>query len=191
MTRLLALAGLLLVLLLAACGGGSDSAQTGGPLSVEGFEFTGGDIVSGEPIDSRYTCDGDDVSPALTWARAPEGTQELALVVDDPDADGTFTHWLAFGLPKGAVAVPQRVPALQTEIPGPTPLNQGKNDFGEIGYGGPCPPEGETHTYVIRLLALDATLGLAPGVDRSEFDAASKGHVIAEARLKAPYTRSG
>jgi Raf kinase inhibitor-like YbhB/YbcL family protein len=69
-------------------------------------------------------------------------------------------------------------------------LTQGRNDFGELGYGGPCPPEGETHTYVFRILALDTDLDLPPDADRAAFDAASNGHVIAEARLEAPYSRS-
>ncbi len=190
MARFLPLSALVVALLVAGCGGDGESTS-GDPLSVSGFEFTGGDISEGEAINARYTCDGDDVSPALVWTGVPDGTKELALVVEDPDApDGTFTHWLAFGLQKGAVAVPQRVPPLQTEIPGPTPMNQGKNDFGKIGYGGPCPPEGETHTYSIRLLALDTDLGLPPDADRAAFDAAINGHVIAEARLQAPYTRS-
>lgn len=180
----------LVVLAAAGCGGGGGEERPAP--AVEGFEFTGGDIANGSPIDPRYTCDGDDVSPALTWARAPEGTAGLALLVEDPDApDGTFTHWLAFGLPPATVAVPQRVPSSQSQIPGPTPLTQGTNDFGDIGYGGPCPPEGETHTYVFRLLALDAKLDLPPGADRAAFDAASEGHVLAEARLEAPYTRGG
>lgn len=192
MARIALLLALLAALVLAGCGGGGEEADaTEAPLSGEGFDFTGGDITSGVPIDARYTCDGDDVSPALTWARAPEGTAELALIVDDPDAPGgTFTHWLAFGLPPASVALPQRVPPLDRQVPGPTPLTQGRNDFGEIGYGGPCPPEGETHTYVFRLLALDTDLDLPPDADRAAFDAASDGHVIAEARLEAPYTRS-
>lgn len=181
----------LLAAVLAGCGSdGNDGA--GAAPAVEGFGFTGGDIANGSPIDARYTCDGDDVSPALQWARAPEGTSGLALVVEDPDAPGeTFTHWLAFGLPPATVAVPQRVPSSQSRIPGPTPLTQGRNDFGDVGYGGPCPPEGDTHTYVFRLLALDADLDLPPGADRAAFDTASDGHVIAEARLEAPYTRGG
>jgi Raf kinase inhibitor-like YbhB/YbcL family protein len=192
MARFAAVVALVGALVLAGCGGGEEeSGSTAAPLSVEGFEFTGGDITSGTPIAARYTCDGDNVSPAFTWTRAPEDTTELALVVDDPDApDGTFTHWLAFGIPAASVAVPQRVPPLDRQVPGPTPMTQGRNDFGEIGYGGPCPPEGETHTYVFRLLALDTDLDLPPDADRAAFDAASNGHVIAEARLEAPYTRS-
>ena len=73
----------------------------------------------------------------------------------------------------------------------PTPPPPGLNDFGDVGSGGPCPPEGETHTYVFRLLALDAALDLPPGTDRASFDAGTAGHVIAEARLEAPYTRGG
>ena len=174
--------------LLAGCGGDTTKAVGTVP-TAEGFAFTGADIAPRTPINPRYTCDGDNVSPTLTWTAAPSGTQELALVLEDPDAPGgTFTHWLAYGMPSGARAVPQGVPALPA-VPGPTRLRQGKNGFGAIGYGGPCPPSGETHTYRFRLIALDTVLSLDPGVDREVFDKAIEGHVIAEARLEAPYTR--
>ena len=147
-----------------------------------------GDVSQDEPIDSRFTCDGNNVSPELRWGGVPEGTAELALVLDDPDADG-FTHWLVYAMRPSASRLP---PVLQpaAQVSGPTPLLQGQNDFGETGYGGPCPPEGETHTYVFHLLALDRELGLAQEADRSEFDEAVRGHVIAEARIEAPYERS-
>lgn len=172
------------VLILAACAGAEDEEPAA---TAEGFEFTDGEVAQGQPIATRYTCDGEDVSPALAWQGVPAGTKELALVVEDPDAGG-FTHWLAYAMPSGSAQLPQAIPTAR-EIPGPTPLVQGRNDFGRVGYGGPCPPKGETHTYVFRLLALDRELGLAAGRDRVAFDAAVQGRVIAEARLEAPYTR--
>lgn len=181
-------------LLLAACGGGNDdgaapatATDTATAAGAAGFEFTESEIVPGMPIDPRYTCDGDNASPALRWQGAPAGTKELALVVEDPDADG-FTHWLAYSMPAATAQLPQAIPTA-TDIPGPTPLFQGRNGFGDVGYSGPCPPAGETHTYVFRLLALDRELQLPAGLDRAAFDSASQGHVIAEARLEAPYTR--
>jgi Raf kinase inhibitor-like YbhB/YbcL family protein len=110
----------------------------------------------------------------------PEGTQELALVLEDPDAPGgTFTHWLVYGVDPGSTWLPK----------GATPARQGENDFGDDAYGGPCPPEGEEHRYVFRLLALHLPLELEPGVDRAAFDEAVAPHVLAEARLTATYAR--
>ena len=110
----------------------------------------------------------------------PEGTAELALVVEDPDAPGgTFTHWLAYG-------IDPRTTSFGT---GAMPALEGENGFGDIGYGGPCPPEGEEHHYVFRLLALHAPSELDPGVDRATFDAAVAPLLHAEARLTATYER--
>jgi Raf kinase inhibitor-like YbhB/YbcL family protein len=166
-------------LVLAGCGDeGSGTSLEQGP-SVEGFEFTGtSDVAEGGPIDARFTCDGDGTTPKLMWRGVPEGTEQLALAVEDPDAPGgTFTHWLVYGIDASATSVPATA-------------TQGTNDFDDAGYGGPCPPEGEEHDYVFRLLALDA--GVDPGseADRGAFDDAVEGHVIAEARLTAPYRRA-
>lgn len=181
------LAVLLAIGLLAGCGSGADPGQ--GPAG-EGFGFAAeSDVAAGQAVDVRYTCDGADVSPALSWEGAPDGTRELALVLEDPDAPGgTFTHWLVYALAPRVTSVPEDVPD-DEQVESPTPLRQGENDFGETGYGGPCPPEGETHRYVFRLLALDSELGLEGGADRGGFDHAVGGHVLAEARLEATYGR--
>jgi Raf kinase inhibitor-like YbhB/YbcL family protein len=179
---------LLAIGVLAGCGGGgSDLAPAA---EVAGFAFsTESDVIAGQAIDARYTCDGNDVSPALSWEGAPEGTRELALVLEDPDAPGgTYTHWLVYALSSRVTSVPENVPG-DEQVESPTPLRQGENDFGETRYDGPCPPEGETHRYVFRLLALDSELGLEGGADRGGVDAAVGGHVLAEARLEATYGR--
>jgi len=178
------------ILVVTACGGDDDEPPTDGDTASD-FAFAASEVAEGEPIAQVHTCDGDDVSPALSWTGVPEGTAELALVVDDPDAPGgTFTHWLLYGLAAGETALPGGVPA-DEQVEGPPPLRQGTSDFGSVGYGGPCPPAGETHDYVFRLLALDTELDLAGGASRGVVLAAVEDHVIAEATLTAPYTRAG
>lgn len=132
-------------------------------------------------IPPQYTCDGANVSPPLRWSGTPEGTKSLALIVDDPDAPvGLFTHWLAWNIdPK------------TTDIPAgnaPGGAVQGKNDFGETGYGGPQPPSG-THRYYFKVFALDRTLDLKAGAKRRDLDAAMKGHVIAQGQLMGRYSK--
>ena len=139
-----------------------------------------------EIIPKKYTCDGSDVSPALTWTGAPEGTQSLALIADDPDAPvGTWTHWIAWNIPPEA-ALPEGVPKNETLNDG---TRQGRNDFKRIGYGGPCPPPGKPHRYFFRLYAMDSKLDLKAGAGRNELERAMKGHVLAQAELMGKYGR--
>jgi Raf kinase inhibitor-like YbhB/YbcL family protein len=148
------------------------------------FTLTSPDFPAGGPIPARFTCDGDDESPALEWAGAPAETETLALIVDDPDARG-FVHWVAFdltgstsgGLPRGVSASPDAPP-------------QGRNDFRRVGWAGPCPPSG-THHYRFRLLALDTTLGLAGTPTADEVLQAAEGHVLGQAELIGTYRRGG
>lgn len=143
-------------------------------------------FAEGGMIPSRYTCDGDDVSPGLAWSDVPDGAESFALVCDDPDAPaGTWVHWVLYDLPPAARELAERVPAdPQLRAGG----RHGMTDFGRIGYGGPCPPGG-THRYFFRLYALDRTLGLAAGATRKQVEQAIKGHVLAEARLMGRYRR--
>lgn len=146
------------------------------------FRLTSTSFAEGEVIPSRFTCDGDDVSPDLSWEGAPEGTATIALVVDDPDARG-FIHWVVYnatgsqtgGLAEGVSESPDAPP-------------QGTNDFGRLGWGGPCPPSG-THRYRFRLLALDSLLELTEAPRASDVLAAASGHVLDEAVLTATYQR--
>lgn len=177
----------LLALLASACGGGGgEPLEAGG--AAPGFAFADGDVAEGAPIDARFTCDGEDASPALSWEGVPDGTKELALLLEDPDAPGgVFTHWLVYALAPRETALPAGVPA-EGQVGSPR-LRQGRNDFGDAGYGGPCPPGGETHRYVFRLLALRSELGLESLADRAALLAAIEGRVLAEARLTATYSR--
>lgn len=129
----------------------------------------------------RHTCDGSDLSPRLTWTDAPEGTQSLALVMDDPDAPrGTFTHWVLYDLPA----------ELRELGEGAAPGTHGRNSFGRTGYGGPCPPPGdEPHRYRFTLYALDLPeVALELGT-REELESKIDAHVLATARLVGRYQR--
>jgi len=124
----------------------------------------------------RYTCTGEDISPAVNWAQAPGGTRSFAVILDDPDAPGSvFTHWLVYGIPANQYELPEALPK-ETQVAGG--ILQGTNDFGTVGYQGPCPPEGSSHMYVLRVYALDGMMNLAGGADRQSFDNAIKGHVL-------------
>lgn len=137
----------------------------------------------GAPIAPRYTCEGDDVSPALSWSEAPEGTQSFALLVTDPDApDGTFTHWVLYDVPPDVGELPERADGVGTS---------GRNDFQHEGWGGPCPPPGHgDHRYWFKLYALDVpSLELEPGARRGDVETQMKGHVLAEASLMGRFER--
>jgi len=138
-----------------------------------------------EMIPERYTCDGENVSPPLAWRGIPPETRSLALIVDDPDAPAkTWVHWVIYNLPAASAGLPENIPPEKSVTAG----RQGRNDFGRIGYGGPCPPSG-THRYHFKLYALDAELDLPPGASKAELLRAMQGHVLAEATLIGRYRR--
>lgn len=138
-------------------------------------------------IPRKYTCDGPDVSPALSWTDPPQGTESFSLVVDDPDAPvGTWVHWLLFNLPATARSLPEGVPKEEELKDG---SRQGRNDFRKIGYGGPCPPPGPAHRYFFKLYALDTKVSLKPGATKAELLRAIEGHTLAQAELVRKYKR--
>lgn len=144
-------------------------------------------LEAGELIPRRFTCDGVDRSPALRWAQPPAGVKSFSLVVEDPDAPGgTFIHWIIYNLPGETRELPENVPQDRELATG---ARQGRNGFGKIGYGGPCPPPGPAHRYYFRLFALDANLNLPAGASRSELDRAMQKHVLAQAELMGKYKR--
>jgi len=145
------------------------------------FELRSAAFADGAVIPRRHTCEGDDVSPPLSWSDPPEGTGSLALVVDDPDAPGgTFTHWLAWDIDPAAGELGEGQPA----------PSEGRNDFGRVGYAGPCPPPGHgPHRYFHRLYALDEPLGVRPGADRAEVERTLDRHSLGTAELMGTYER--
>jgi Raf kinase inhibitor-like YbhB/YbcL family protein len=191
---------LLAALSLAACGGDDDDddgasgeGQTETPTEDVGPAPIGGgggegdiDVTStafkdGAEIPEQYTCSGEDIAPPVSWTGVPQEAKSLALVMDDPDAEG-FVHWLVYDIPvkvTGFEATPD-----QAELP--SGAKQGKNSFGDVGYGGPCPPAGEEHTYRFRVLALEAELGLDPEATSQDVSAA-----VDEAGLAGQGTLTG
>lgn len=142
--------------------------------------------ADGESIPSRFTCDGEDVSPEFNWTNSPEGTSSFALICDDPDAPaGTWVHWVIYDIPDTIRSLPEAVP----DAPQLKYGTQGRNDFGNIGYGGPCPPRGKPHRYFFKLYALDEPTGLKPGATKNELINAMKGHVLHETSIMATYKR--
>ena len=133
-------------------------------------------FASGGTIPARFTCDGANAIAPLRWTGAPSGTRSFALIVDDPDAPGTFLHRLAWGIPGTAKGLAGRAPV------------EGLNGRGQVGWMGPCPPSG-THRYVFRLYALKSRLPLEAGGDLTRFEAALQGRVLGVAKLVGRYTR--
>ena len=137
-------------------------------------------------IPAKYTCDGQNISPPLSWSGAPEKAKSFALICDDPDAPaGTWVHWVIFDIPANVKSLPEKV-AKQEEIEGLG--KNGKNTSGRWGYDGPCPPGG-THRYYFKLYALDTMLNLNIGLSKEELLKAMKGHILAEAQVMGRYKR--
>jgi len=166
----------------APSGQGREEKKVGWALSSSAFK-------DGARIPRKYTCDGEDVSPPLSWTAPPAKTAELALICDDPDAPrGTFTHWVLYGLPASTASLQENVAKTET-LPKVGGAKQGKNSAGRIGYMGPCPPSGPAHHYQFMLYALDAKLDLKPGLTAKDLRKAMEGHVLGEAELVGLYGR--
>ena len=134
----------------------------------------------GDMIPPKYTCDGENVSPPLEWSDVPPAARTLALIADDPDAPrGLFLHWLLWN-------VDAREKGLTEGSSGGA--REGRNGFGKVGYGGPCPPGG-THRYYFRLFALDAELDAPAGATRERVEQAMQGHVLDTAEFMGRYQR--
>lgn len=150
------------------------------------FKVTSTAFEEGGMIPKKYTCDAEDISPPLVWKDFPEGTKSFVLICDDPDAPmGTWVHWVLYDILVDVKELSEGVPDDKTLENG---ARQGTNDFGNIGYGGPCPPGG-THRYFFKLYALDSMLELEPGKTKAEVLDAMEGQLLAETQLMGRYTR--
>lgn len=150
-----------------------------------GFRLSSPAFREGDTIPRLHTCEGADLSPALEWEGEPTGTRSFVLIVDDSDAPvGTWNHWLLWDIPASVHALAQGYrPGVAGE--------SGMNDFGRLGYGGPCPPKGHgPHRYSFKIFALDVpSLGLKGGVKRAGLDAAMKRHILGQAQYMGRYER--
>jgi Raf kinase inhibitor-like YbhB/YbcL family protein len=150
-------------------------------------------IAADQPIPRDYTADGRNISPPLTWSGVPPGTKQLALVLEDPDAGNPppFVHWVLYNLPPAATGVPEGI-SIDPQAPMPKAIAgaiQGVSGFRRPIYRGPAPPPGRPHHYHFVVYALDADLGLKPGLTRADLLAAVRGHVIGQGELVATYER--
>ncbi len=141
---------------------------------------------AGNMIPSKYTCDGQDVSPPLSWSDPPAGTTTFALISDDPDAPrGTWVHWVIWNIPASARTLEENLSKTASLANGAT---QGTTDFHRVGYGGPCPPSG-VHRYYFKLYALDTALNLPSSTTKKGLEQAMQGHILGQAELMGTYRR--
>jgi Raf kinase inhibitor-like YbhB/YbcL family protein len=157
---------------------GSTTSPTAVPAAELQMRLSSPEFANGAPIPPRFTCDGNDINPALRIENVPAGTKTLALILEDPDAlRGTWVHWLVYD-------IPVTIWIDEDSVPG----TQGRNDYGVTEYRGPCPPAG-THRYVFTLYALDAELDLDEGVEQAALASAMQTHILATAELSGYCTR--
>ena len=179
----------LLLAVAAACGTEPEPAlptipATASSLSVQAPSFTNGTIVR-----PRYTCDGVNISPAISWTGAPAAAKSIALILNDSDAPGgSYIHWLVYDLPAAIGGFEEAAGKVfeKTAQGG----SQGLNSAGDLGYTGPCPPKGEVHAYEINVYALDKLLGLPPLSPRADVIAAIEGSVVAHGAFVTRYQRA-
>ncbi len=150
------------------------------------MKITSSAFEEGSMIPEKYTCDDINVSPPLKWSSAPDGTKRFAIICDDPDAPmGTWVHWVIYNLPGDIDELPEDMSPLEIF---PNGAKQGRNDFGEIGYGGPCPPRG-VHRYYFKIYALSKELDVKAGITKSELLKAMDGNILSEGQLMGKYER--
>ena len=156
-------------------------------LGTNTLKLSSAAFSDGQPIPEKYTCEGRNFSPPLSWNGGVPGAKIFALTCVDPDApSGIWTHWIIYNLPENVTELPENIS--KVEAP-PSGGRQGINSFHKIGYDGPCPPRGKTHHYIFEVYALNDQLKLKPKASMKDFDAAIKGHVVAQGRLVGTYQK--
>ena len=178
-----------------ACGGYNASLSDEESVITDNKNILLLDVVSNslpedEFIHSNYTCDLDDISPHLKWGIGPDNTKSFAIVFDDPDTPFAppFVHWVVYGIPSGFNEFQENVPKTEVLANG---IKQGVNDFGNIGYAGPCPPgAGKIHTWTLKVYALDIDVDLNSGATKTELLEIISGHILAEGEIARKYRTS-
>jgi Raf kinase inhibitor-like YbhB/YbcL family protein len=174
------------IVLIALASGSASAQQKEG--SAMTLKLTSTAFADGGEIPSKYTCEGQDVSPPLAWSGVPANAKSLVLIVDDPDAPDpaaprmTWVHWVLYNIPASAGALPEGAKSL------PAGALHGVNDWKRTGYGGPCPPIGR-HRYFHKLYALDTVLPDLGKPSKAKLEAKIKGHVLSQAELVGSYRK--
>jgi Raf kinase inhibitor-like YbhB/YbcL family protein len=162
--------------------GSTAESENGIQIQLSSTAFKEGGTIPG-----AYTCDGENISPPLSWANVPQATKSLALIVDDPDAPaGTWVHWVVFNLAPTMSSLSEGASSSGSQD---TFGTAGMSSFRKNGYGGPCPPKGKPHRYFFKLYALDTRLGLKSGASKADVEKGMQGHILAQGQLMGTYGR--
>jgi Raf kinase inhibitor-like YbhB/YbcL family protein len=149
---------------------------------IKNMKISSPAFKNNEDLPSKYTCDGENVNPSLEFGEIPEGAKSLALIVDDPDAtNGDWTHWLLWNMSQQRLSI--------AENSAPKEATQGITDFGNRGYGGPCPPSGK-HRYFFKLFALDEELKISSFSTKKDLLEAMNSHIIGQAEMVGMYEKN-
>ncbi|MFC1877221.1 YbhB/YbcL family Raf kinase inhibitor-like protein [Thermodesulfobacteriota bacterium] len=142
----------------------------------------------GDGVPTKFTCEGDDVSPPLKWTNPPLDTKSFAIILEDPEdataPGGVFTHWTIFNIPSDTMELAENFSA-KGKVP--KGAKEGKNDFEKIGYGGPCPDGSGKHKYRFTIYSLDQKLSLGSGISKTKLLESIQGHIIDQAELRGIY----
>jgi hypothetical protein len=155
------------------------------------IKVTSSAFQQGGSIPAKYTCEGQDISPPLAWSGAPSSAKTIAMIVDDPDAPDpakpqrVYVHWVVYNIPAATNSLSENA----SKSGMPKGAVQGKNDFGNAGYGGPCPPIGR-HRYFFKLYALDTDLTGLSAPKKADLERAIKGHVVDSGELMGTYQKA-
>jgi Raf kinase inhibitor-like YbhB/YbcL family protein len=169
-----------LFFVLVSCKGEEEPLSTEGEIEMS-ITITSSAFSEGDKIPRLFTCDDKNVSPPLSWSGVPSNSVSLVIIMDDPDApSGTWVHWVLYNLPGELSNLDQGATGKGTD---------GKNDFNRTGYGGPCPPRGSNHRYLIKVYALDTRLDLKSGATKAQVENGMRGHILAQGQLMGRYGR--
>jgi Raf kinase inhibitor-like YbhB/YbcL family protein len=182
------LLALIIIAWLAGCANKTATPTSAGTGTLAKIEITSPAFAAGEAIPKVYSCQGEDRSPAVAWSEPPQGTQSLAMILDDPDAPGgIWVHWVVYNLPPNTRGLAKSASIAKGETNLPQGALPGKNSWSRLDYGGPCPPTG-THHYIFHLYALDISIPQAK-LDKAGLLKAMDGHILGKGELMGTYAK--